>query len=101
MQKIWNIFSFQQRLLLPIALMILSALGSGAMALLVFSPNQFEYENEQESGSARAVAGTLNGALTASLNPEQTLVAFGKGLGNSEAIRYVPAGTYERCHLCA
>jgi two-component system sensor histidine kinase UhpB len=49
LQKIWNDFSFRQRLLPPITLMILSALVSGAMALLVFSPDQFEYENEQES----------------------------------------------------
>ena len=87
MHKMWNGLSFRQRLLLPIALMILSALVSGAVALLVFSPDQFEYENEQESGSARAVARALNGALEASLNPEQTLVAFGMGLGNAESIR--------------
>ncbi|WP_130230631.1 hypothetical protein [Bradyrhizobium sp. Leo121] len=101
MQKIWNVLSFRQRLLLPIALMILSALASGAVALLIFSPDQFEYENEQESGSARAVARALNGALTASLNPEQTLDAFGKGLGNSEAIRYFQREHMSRCHLCA
>jgi len=95
-RKLWNGLSFRQRLLLPIALMILSALVSGAVALLVFSPDQFEYENEQESGSARAVAKALNGALQASRNPEQTLVAFGNGLGNTEAIRFVPAGTREQ-----
>jgi len=94
-RKIWNVLSFGQRLLLPIALMILSALASDAVALLVFSPDQFEYENEQESGSARAVARALNGALEVSRNPEQTLAAFGKGLGNAEAIRYLPAGTRE------
>jgi hypothetical protein len=53
------------------------------------------YENEQESGSARAVARALNGVLEASRNPEQTLDAFGKGLGDAEAIRYLPAGTRE------
>jgi hypothetical protein len=31
-RKIWNVLSFRQRLLLPIALMILSALASGAVA---------------------------------------------------------------------
>jgi hypothetical protein len=75
--------------------MILSALVSGAVALLVFSPDQFEYENKQESGSARAVARARNVALGASRNPEQTLDAFGKGLGDAEAIRYLPAGTRE------
>ena len=95
MHKIWNGLSFRQRLLLPIALMILSALVSGAVALLVFSPDQLEYQNEQESGAARAVARALNGALEASRNPEQTLAAFSNGLGNAEAIRFVPAGTRE------
>ncbi|WP_246207570.1 hypothetical protein [Bradyrhizobium rifense] len=63
--------------------------------LLVFSPDQFEYENEQESRAALAVARALNGALEASRNPEQTLAAFVNGLGNVEAIRYLPAGTCE------
>jgi two-component system, NarL family, sensor histidine kinase UhpB len=94
-RKIWNVLSFRQRLLLPVALMILSAVASGAVALFVFSPDHFEYENEQESGSVRAVARALNGDLEASRNPEQTLAAFGKGLGDAEAIRYLPAGTRE------
>ncbi len=66
MRKICNVLSFRQSLLLPITLMILSA---------------------QESGHARAVARALNGALEASRNPEQTLDAFGNGLGkrNSRA----------------
>ncbi|MET4149046.1 MULTISPECIES: histidine kinase [unclassified Bradyrhizobium] len=95
MRKLWNGLSFRQRLLLPIALMILSALVSGSVALLVFSPDQFEYENEQESGAARAVARALNLALEASRNPEQTLDAFSNGLGNVEAIRFVPVGISE------
>jgi two-component system, NarL family, sensor histidine kinase UhpB len=93
--RVWNDLSFRQRLLLPIALMILSALASGVIALFVFSPDQFEYENEQEAGSVRAVARALNGALEASHNPEQMLDAFEKGLGHAEAIRYLPAGIRE------
>ena len=95
MPRVWNDLSFRQRLLLPIALMILSALASGVIALFVFSPDQFEYENEQEAGSVRAVARALNGALEASHNPEQMLDAFEKGLGHAEAIRYLPAGIRE------
>ncbi|WP_249804301.1 MULTISPECIES: histidine kinase [unclassified Bradyrhizobium] len=93
MHKIWSVLSFRQRLLLPIAAMILSALMSGAVALLVFSPDQFEYENEQEAGSARAVANALNAALKASRNPEETLDAFGTNLGNVEAVGYLSGGT--------
>jgi two-component system sensor histidine kinase UhpB len=78
--------------LLPIAAMIVSALISGGVALIVFSPDQFEYENEQEAGSARVVANALNAALKASRNPEETLDAFGTNLGNVEAIRYLPSG---------
>lgn len=92
MHKIWNVLSFRQRLLLPIALMILSALVSRAVALLVFSPDQFEYENEQESGAARAVARALNVAMEASYNPEQTLDAFGKGSGMPRRSDTFPPG---------
>ena len=92
MRKTWNVLSFRQRLLLPIAAMIVSALMSGGVALLVFSPDQFEYENEQEAGSARAVANALNAALKASRNPQETLDAFGTNLGNVEAIGYLPSG---------
>ncbi|WP_369539506.1 histidine kinase [Bradyrhizobium japonicum] len=92
MRKIWDVLSFRQRLLLPIAAMIVSALMSGGVALLVFSPDQFEYENEQEAGSARAVANALNAALKASCNPKETLDAFGTNLGNAEAVGYLPAG---------
>ncbi|WP_247458102.1 histidine kinase [Bradyrhizobium sp. 2] len=92
MRKIWNALSFRQRLLLPIAAMIVSALMSGRVALLVFSPDQFEYESEQEAGSARAVADALNAARKASRNPEETLDAFGTNLGNVEAVGYLPAG---------
>lgn len=93
MRKIWNVLSFRQRLLLPIAAMIVSALMSGAVALLVFSPDQFEYESEQEAGSAQAVAKALNAALKTSSNPVETLEAFGTNLGNVEAVGYLPAGS--------
>jgi two-component system sensor histidine kinase UhpB len=93
LRKIWDVLSFRQRLLLPIAVMIVSALMSGGVALLVFSPDQFEYENEQEAGSARAVSNALNAALKASRNPEETLDAFGTNLGQVEASGYLPAGT--------
>jgi two-component system, NarL family, sensor histidine kinase UhpB len=70
------------------AAMILGALLLGGIALLIFAPNQFEYENEQEASSTRAVANALNAALVAAGNPEQTLKAFVGGLGTSESIKY-------------
>jgi signal transduction histidine kinase len=89
---IWTNLSLRKRLLLPIAAMIVGALVSGALALQIFSPDQFEYESEQESRSMRVVAAALNAALAAARNPEQTLAAFAGGLGSSETIRFLPAG---------
>jgi signal transduction histidine kinase len=79
--------------LLPIAAIIFGALLLGVLALQIFSPNQFAYENAHEASSARAVAGALNAALAAAHNPEQTLAAFAAGLGSSQAIRYLPQGS--------
>jgi two-component system, NarL family, sensor histidine kinase UhpB len=90
--RIWSNLSLRKRLLLPIAAMIIGALVSGALALWIFSPNQFEYESEQEAGSARVAAAALNAALATARNPEQTLDAFAGGLGTSEVITYLPLG---------
>jgi signal transduction histidine kinase len=89
----WTRLSLRERLLLPMAAMIVGALLLGGVALLVFSPNQFEYENEQEAGSARAVASALNAVLAVASNPQQTLDAFVGGLGTSETVKYLPTGS--------
>lgn len=91
MTKVWNRLSLRQQLLLPIAAMIVGALLSGLLALQIFSPDQFEYESEQETGSARAVAVALNASLAAAANPRESLDAFVAKLGTSEAIKYLPS----------
>jgi two-component system, NarL family, sensor histidine kinase UhpB len=75
------------------AALIVGALLLGVFALLVFSPNQFEYENEQEGSSTRAVARALNAALAAAGNPERTLEAFIGGLGTADSIKYFPGSS--------
>lgn len=91
--RIWDRLSLRKRLLLPIGAMVLCALASGSIALQTFSPNQFEYENEQEVGSSKALAAALNTALSVAQNPEQTLSAFVRGLGDAESIKYRPASS--------
>lgn len=90
MQKIWNTLPLRGRLLLPIVAMIVGALLLGVLALQIFSPKQFAYENEQETNSAQAVADALNAALATARNPEQTLAAFAGGLGTAQTIRFLP-----------
>ncbi len=89
----WTRLSLRERLLLPMAAMIVGALLLGGLALLIFSSNQFEYENEQEASSTRAVARALNAALAGAGNPEQALEAFVDGLGNSNSIKYFPGSS--------
>lgn len=92
MPGIWNGLSLRSRLLLPMAAMIVGALLLGSLALQIVSPDQFEYENEQGARSARIVADALNAAVAAAGNPQQTLDAFTRHLGTSEAIQFVPSG---------
>jgi two-component system sensor histidine kinase UhpB len=72
--------------------MIVGAVLLGGLAVQLFSPNQFKYENEQQANSARAVAGALNAALATAHNPEQIFDAFAGSLGSAEAIKYLPPG---------
>ena len=84
----WTRLSLRERLLLPMAAMIVGALLLGGLALQIVSPEQFEYENAQGARSAQRVADALNAALTTVGNPEQTLDAFGHALGTSEFIEF-------------
>lgn len=88
----WTRLSLRERLLLPMAAMIVAALLLGGLALQSVSPDQFEYENAQGARSAQRVAEALNAALAAAGNPQQALDAFGRGLGTSEAIEFARAG---------
>src|SRR4029077_18092023 len=88
----WTRLSLRERLLLPMAAMIVGVLLLGALALQTVSPDQFEYENAQGARSAQRVADALNAALTTVGNPQQALNAFAAGLGNSEAIEFLRSG---------
>src|SRR5215813_7286569 len=87
----WTRLSLRERLLLPMAAMILGALLLGGFALQIVSPEQFEYENAQGARSAQLVADALNAALAAAGNPQQALDAFAGGLGTSETIEFLRA----------
>jgi len=89
----WTRLSLRERLLLPMAAMIVGALLLGGLALQIVSPDQFEYENAQGTRSAQRVAEALNAALAAAGNPQPALEAFARGLGTSEAIEFVRPGT--------
>jgi two-component system, NarL family, sensor histidine kinase UhpB len=88
----WKRLSLQARLSLPMVVLVLAALVLGGLALQIVSPGQFEYENEQASRSTKAVATALNEALAASSNPQVTLEAFARGLGQSESIEFRQPG---------
>jgi two-component system, NarL family, sensor histidine kinase UhpB len=99
-RKMWTRLSLRERLLLPMAAMILGSLLLGGLALQTVSPEQFELENAQGARAAKLVADALNATLAAAGNPQQALEAFAGGLGTSEAIAFVrsgppPARTFE------
>src|ERR1700750_1771141 len=79
--RMWKRLSLRARLFLPMVAMTLLALGLGGVALQIVSPDQFEYENAEQSQSTKAVADALNAALAASNNPRQALDAFEHNLG--------------------
>jgi signal transduction histidine kinase len=91
--EMWKRLSLRERLLLPMAAMVLGALLLGGLALQIVSPDQFQYENEQGARSAKLVADALNAALATAGNPQQTLDAFARTLGASEAIEFLPRGS--------
>jgi two-component system sensor histidine kinase UhpB len=66
----WTRLSLRERLLLPMAAMVVGALLLGGLALQIVSPEQFESENAQGARSAQLVAEALNAALAATGNPQ-------------------------------
>jgi len=89
----WTRLSLRERLLLPMAAMMVGVLLLGGLALQIVSPDQFEYENAQRARSAQRVADALNAALTTVGNPQAALDAFARGLGTSETIEFLRSGT--------
>src|SRR4051812_30301567 len=84
----WKDLSLRMRLLLPLAAMFTAVVLVGGIALQLFASEQLVEENEPSQRSALGVSRALNLALAASTNPEQTLEAFVRGLGPSDAIRF-------------
>jgi len=94
----WTRLSLRARFFLPLGIMFVTALLGGAVSLAFFAPTQFKDETAPAARSAKAVADALNGALRMSANPEQTLDAFVKSLGTSEAIQFRRAGVNSPPH---
>jgi len=94
----WTRLSLRARFSLPLGIMFVTALLVGAVSLAFFAPTQFKDETAPAARSAKAVADALNGALRMSANPEQTLDAFVKSLGTSEAIQFRRAGVNSPPH---
>lgn len=92
MSKIWEQLSLRSRLFLPMAAMILVALVLGGVAVKILSPDQFDYETGQQTGTARAVADALNAALATADRPEQMLAAVSAALGPDRTLAYRAAG---------
>jgi two-component system sensor histidine kinase UhpB len=84
----WKRLPLRFRLFLPTLALIAASLLFGIFALQIFSPEQFENENEEGAAVARAVTNGLNAALAAAADPEQVLGAFAEGIGTGDAIQF-------------
>jgi two-component system, NarL family, sensor histidine kinase UhpB len=84
----WKKLPLRFRLFLPTAALIAASLLFGIFALQIFSPEQFENENEEGAALVTAVTKGLNAALVATANPEQVLGAFAEGIGTGDAIQF-------------
>jgi two-component system sensor histidine kinase UhpB len=84
----WKRLPLRFRLFLPTLALIAASLLFGIFALQIFSPEQFENENEEGAALARAVTNGLNAALAAAGDPEQVLGAFAEGIGTGDAIQF-------------
>lgn len=91
--QMWKRLSLRTRLFLLLGTMLVGALILGAASLHFFATTQLIEESEPPTRSARLIAQALNSALQSSANPQQTLDAFGRSLGTSEAIQFRPTGT--------
>ena len=89
----WQEVSLRTRLFLPLGAMFVAALILGGASLHFHATTQLIEENEPPTRSARLIAEALNSVLRSSANPEQTLDAFGRSLGTSEAIQFRRTGT--------
>ena len=84
----WKRLPLRARLFLPTVALIAASLLFGIFALQMFSPEQFENENQQDMAQASAVTKALNAALAVTANPEATLDAFAESIESGDAIRF-------------
>jgi two-component system, NarL family, sensor histidine kinase UhpB len=89
----WQRLPLRFRLFLPTIALIATSLLFGIFALQMFSPEQFENENEEGAALVRAVTEGLNAALAVTANPEQVLDAFTQGIETGHAIQFHKAET--------
>jgi two-component system, NarL family, sensor histidine kinase UhpB len=92
----WKNLSLRMRLLLPLAAMFAAVVLVGGIALQLFASEQLLEENEPSQRSALGISRALNLALATSMNPEETLEAFVRGLGTSDAIRFKKTASTEK-----
>jgi two-component system sensor histidine kinase UhpB len=84
----WKRLPLRVRLFLPTTALIAASLLFGIFALQVFSPEQFENENEEGIALAKAITRGLNASLAVTANPRQALDAFAEGVGTTDAIQF-------------
>jgi two-component system sensor histidine kinase UhpB len=84
----WKRLPLRARLFLPTVALIAASLLFGIFALQMFSPEQFENENQQDMAQASAVTKALNAALAVTANPQATLDAFAESIESGDAIRF-------------
>jgi two-component system sensor histidine kinase UhpB len=84
----WKMLPLRVRLFLPTTALIAASLLFGIFALQVFSPEQFENENEEGIALAKAITRGLNASLAVTANPRQALDAFAEGVGTTDAIQF-------------
>ena len=80
----WRRLPLRVRLFLPTTALIAASLLFGLFALQIFSPEQFENENEEGKILAQTITNGLNAALAVTANPQQALDAFAGSIGTRD-----------------
>jgi two-component system sensor histidine kinase UhpB len=92
----WKTYTLSARLCILFCTMFLAASIAGLFALRFFAVEQLVNNSEPAGQSASFVADALSSALSASSNPEATLVAFVTALKKSGpgVIKFMPADNF-------
>jgi two-component system sensor histidine kinase UhpB len=94
--QMWKTYTLSARLCIILCTVFLAASIAGVFLLRIFAVEQLVDESEPAGQSVSLVADALNGALSASSNPEATLIAFGSALKRSgpDVIKFMQAGNF-------